>query len=69
MRPIRAIALSFTADFEPEGVDDDLVTWTFLVPKASAEIGAGIFELRLIRVLTPDERDQPVAAVLSREAA
>jgi hypothetical protein len=46
--------ISATADFEPEHGPDGMIEWTFLAPK-TAEVGAGAYELRFVRTLSPAE--------------
>ena len=46
--------VSATADFYPEDAPEGFFEWTFLVPR-TAGVGAGLYELRFVRALTPEE--------------
>jgi hypothetical protein len=63
----RVLAISAHADFEPEGLRDGLITWTFVASRETV-VSAGLYELRLIRPLHDYEQAGPLAQVLAAAA-
>lgn len=62
------VAMSAVADFEPEDTPDGFIEWTFVLPR-SVEVGAGLYEIRHLRCLTPEERADSYAALSKATAA
>lgn len=54
------LVISDSADFEPaegpDGPGKSCITWTFAAPRKTP-VGAGIYELRFVRILTAEERE------------
>jgi hypothetical protein len=68
--PDNVLAISFTADFEPEGFAKDLITWTFIARQdPSKRLGAGLYELRFLRALSQDEHNGAYGRVLAKAEA
>ena len=51
----RTVVMAVSADFYPEDTPKGFVEWTFAAP-AEAPFGAGLYELRFVRLLTDEER-------------
>jgi len=49
------VGMSAVANFEPEDTPKGFIEWTFVLPR-SVEVGAGLYEIRFLRCLTPEER-------------
>ncbi len=61
-------ALAVSANFYPEDTPKGFIEITLAVPEGAA-FGAGLFELRFLRLLTPEERatrNGPYAALSHR---
>ena len=65
------LVISDSADFypaeSPDGPGRTCITWTFAADRKTA-VGAGVYELRFVRILTPEERalseERGIGAVL-----
>lgn len=54
-QPGPVVIMAVTANFYPEDTPRGFVEWTFAAPD-TAPFGAGLYELRFLRLLTDEER-------------